>query len=174
MTMMRSMMSSMRGALQRFGGILIRPKATLKALGANQGRWEGRWEGRWDGWLLAALFVLGSQVERLTETVARFEVFRSLLLLANGLALALLTPLLVGLLVESVVGAARRHMRHLPLVALVLLATIGNLLRQQNITLPGPHYLPEMLGSAWAVGLALWIRKRMPALTESERSEPSS
>src|SRR5690606_14216964 len=134
-----SLTSSMRATLQRFGGILIRPKATLLALGVG----KPLGEGRWDGWVLAALFVLGSQVDRLTETVARFEVFRSFLLLGNGLALALLTPLLVGLLVEGVVGAARRHMRHLPLVALVVSATVGNLLRQQNVALPGPHYLPE-------------------------------
>lgn len=141
--------------LERFGGILLRPKATLARLHAD--------EGRRDGWVLVGLFVLGSQIERLTETVARFEVFRSVLLLFNGLALALLTPVLVGFMVEGVIGAARSRYRHLPLVALVLLATLGNLLRQQGVTLPGPRYLPEMLGAAWALGLAWWIRKRMPA-----------
>lgn len=141
--------------IQRFGGILIRPKATLLGLRAD--------EGRYDGWVLAGLFVLGSQIERLIETVARFEVFKSVLLLVNGFALALLTPILVGFMVEGVVGATRSRFRHLPLVALVLVATLGNLLRQQGVTLPGPRYLPEMIGAAWALGLALWIRKRMPA-----------
>jgi peroxiredoxin len=148
-------MLSVRDAVQRFGGILIRPKATLLGLRAD--------EGRHDGWVLAGLFVLGSQIERLAEAVARFEVFRSVLLLFNGFALALLTPVLVGFMVEGVVGASRSRFRHLPLVALVVVATLGNLLRQQGVALPGPRYLPEMIGAAWALLLALWIRKRMPA-----------
>jgi thiol-disulfide isomerase/thioredoxin len=140
--------------LQRFGGMLIRPRTTLANLRAG--------EGRYDGWTLTALFVLGSQIDRLTEAVARFEVVRSVLLLVNGLALALLTPVLIAFMVEGVVGAARSRYRNLPLVALVLVATIGNLLRQQGVVLPGPRYLPEMLGAAWALGLALWIRKALP------------
>lgn len=147
-------MLSVRDAVQRFGGILIRPKATLLGLRAD--------EGRHDQWVLTGLFVLGSQIERLTETVARFEVFRSVLLLFNGFALALLTPVLIGFMVEGVVGAKRSRYRQLPLVALVLVATLGNLLRQQGVTWPGPRYLPEMIGAAWALLLALWIRKRMP------------
>jgi peroxiredoxin len=149
------------GIGQRFGGILMKPRATLARLRED--------EGQHDGWILMLLFVLGSQLERLTETLARFEVIRSPLLLANGLALALLTPVLVGFMVEAVVGAPRARYRHLPLVALVLVATVGNLLRQLGVALPGPHYLPEMLGAAWALALALWIRKHAP--TPSNTSE---
>ncbi len=148
-----------RAALQRYGGILIRPRSTLLGLGPD--------EGRYDGWILAALFVLGGQVERVAETIARFEVFRSFWLLLNGFALALLTPILVGFMVEGIVGIARSRYRHLPLVALVLVATIGNLLRQQGVVWPGPRYLPEMLGLVWSVGLAVWIRKRLPAQPEA-------
>ncbi|HLT40672.1 MAG TPA: TlpA disulfide reductase family protein [Enhygromyxa sp.] len=154
-------MIALGDALARFGGILIRPNATLSSLRAD--------EGRFDGWVLALLFVLGSQIERLTGAAARFEVFGSVLLLVNALALALLTPVLVGFMVEGVVGATRSRYRHLPLVALVLVATLGNLLRQQGVALPGPRYLPEMIGAIWALGLALWIRKRMPA---SEQASP--
>ncbi|WP_106088615.1 hypothetical protein [Enhygromyxa salina] len=144
----------MRATIVRWGGILIRPRATLAALGPG--------EGRFDWWLLAALFVLGSQIQHLSETVARYQVFRSFWLLVNGLAIALLTPLLVGLIVESIVGAARSRYRHLPLVALVLVATLANLLRQQGVVIPGPRYLPEILGTVWAAGLGVWIRKRVP------------
>lgn len=150
-------MSSFLAAMQRWGGILIQPRATLAALG------ESEHEGRYDWWLLAGLFVLGSQVEHLTAAVARYQAFRSVLLLVNALALSLLTPLLVGLLVESLVGTARNRYRHLPLVALVVVAVLANLARQQGASLPGPHYLPEMLGAVWAAGLALWIRKVIPA-----------
>ncbi len=157
-------MHPVRAALQRYGGVLIRPRATLLALGPG--------EGRWDGWILPALFVLGSQVERLAETAARFEVFRSVLLLVNGLALALLTPILAGFVVEGIVGRARARYRHLPVVALVLVATLGNLLRQQGVSWAGPRYLPEMLGLAWAAGLAIYIRVRVPA--PSAPSEPEA
>jgi hypothetical protein len=152
---MSETMSSFLAAMQRWGGILIQPRATLTALGDR--------EGRYDWWLLAGLFVLGSQVEYLTEAVARFQAFRSVLVLINALALSLLTPLLVGLLAESLVGSARSRYRHLPLVALVVVATVAHLLRQQGVVLPGPRYLPEMLGTVWAAGLALWIRKAIPA-----------
>lgn len=160
-------MNTVRALVQRFGGILIRPQATLRSLRAD--------EGRYDGWVLAGLFVLGSQIERLAETIARFEVFRSVLLLVNGFALALLTPILLGFMVEGVLGVARARYRHLPLVALVLVATIGNLLRQQGVALPGPRYLPEMIGAAWALGLALWIRTRLPAppsASDSDAGQP--
>lgn len=142
-------------AIWRYGGILVQPRATLTALGPR--------EGRHDWWVMAALFVLGSQIDALTQTVARYQAFRSFWLLVNGLALALLTPLLVGLLVEGLVGAARSRYRHLPLVALVVVASVAHLLRQQGVLLPGPRYLPEILGAGWAAGLGIWIRRSMPA-----------
>jgi hypothetical protein len=141
-------------AMQRWGGILIQPRATLTTLGPEP--------GRHDWWPLAVLFVLGSQVQHLTEAVARFQAFRSVLLLVNALAISLLTPLLVGLLVEGLVGGARSRYRHLPLVALVAVTVVANLLRQQGVALPGPRYLPEILGTLWAAGLGLWIRKAIP------------
>jgi hypothetical protein len=147
-------MSHIMAAIQRWGGILIQPRATLAALGQH--------EGRHDWWLLAGLFVLGSQVQHLTEAVARFQAFRSVLVLVNALAISLLTPLLVGLLVEGLVGGSRSRYRHLPLVALVVVTVVANLLRQQGVMLPGPRYLPEILGTLWAAGLGLWIRKSIP------------
>ena len=151
-------MVSFLAALQRWGGILIQPRATLTALGQQSDR-----VGRYDWWLHAGLFVLGSQIEHLPAAIARFQAFRSVLVLVNALALSLLTPLLVGLLVESLVGGARSRYRHLPLVALVVAATVGHLLHQQGVVLPGPRYLAEILGTVWAAGLALWIRKAIPA-----------
>jgi hypothetical protein len=151
---MSETMSSFLAAMQRWGGILIQPRATLTRLTDH--------EGRYDWWLLAGLFVLGSQVQHLTEAVARFQAFRSVLVFVNALAISLLTPLLVGLLVEGLVGSARSRYRHLPLVALVLVTVVANLLRQQGVVLPGPRYLPEILGTLWAAGLGLWIRRSIP------------
>jgi hypothetical protein len=156
--------------LARFGGILIRPRATIAALRAAPAE-----VGKWDGWLLVGLFVLGGQVERLVESVERFRVFRSVLLLFNGLAMALLIPVLVWLVIEGLVGPARARFRHLPLAPLVLCATLGNLLRQAGIVWPGPVYLPEMLGGLWGVALAVWIRVHIPVEPATDPSgEPAA
>jgi hypothetical protein len=143
--------------IQRWGGILVQPRATLDALRDAQVEL-----GRWDGWWLVALYLLGSQIERLIEAVAKFEVLGSFAMLFNAIAIALLAPILVMLLVEGLVGVRRARYRHLPIAALVAVSTLGTLLRHLHVALPGPTYLPEMLGTLWAAGLALWIRRTMP------------
>ena len=155
--------------IQRWGGILVQPRATLEALRpATTGQPE---VGRWDGWWLVALYLLGSQIERLVEAVAKFEVLGSYAMLFNAIAVALLAPILVMLLVEGLVGVRRARYRHLPIAALVAVSTLGTLLRHLHVALPGPTYLPEMLGTLWASGLAVWIRRTMPADPEPPTPE---
>ncbi|MFV8750817.1 hypothetical protein ACNOYE_09725 [Nannocystaceae bacterium ST9] len=158
-------MSVMLAAIHRWGGILVAPRRTLEALRASP-----RGLGRFDGWWLMGLYVLGSQIERLTAALAKFEVLGSFAMLFNALAIALLAPVLVALLVEGLVGAERARLRNLPIAALVVVATIGTLLRQLHVVVPGPTYLPEMLGTLWAAGLALWIRKTQPTDPEERPS----
>lgn len=150
--------------IQRWGGILVQPRATLEAL-----RDAPMELGRWDGWWLVALYLLGSQTERLIEAVAKFEVLGSFAMLFNAIAIALLAPILVMLLVEGLVGVRRARYRNLPIAALVAVSTLGTLLRHLHVALPGPTYLPEMLGTLWAAGLALWIRRTMPPDPEPAR-----
>lgn len=151
--------------IQRWGGILVQPRVTLEALR------EGPPElGRWDGWWLIGLYLLGSQIERLVEALARFEVLGSVAMLFNAVAIALLAPILVALLVEGLVGVRRARYRHLPIAALVAVSTLGTLLRHLHVAVPGPTYLPEMLGTLWAAGLALWIRRTLPP--EPEPASP--
>ncbi len=150
-------MSTMLAAIQRWGGILVRPRRTLEALRASPPA-----VGRYDAWWLIGLYVIGSQIERLTAALAQFEVVGSFAMLFNAVAIALLAPVLVALLIEGLVGVRRTRTRNLPIAALVLVATIGTLLRQFQVALPGPTYLPEMLGTLWAAGLAIWIRKSLP------------
>ncbi len=144
--------------IPRWGGILVQPRATLEGLRDSPPEL-----GRWDGWWLVALYLLGSQIERLVEAVAKFEVLGSYAMLFNAIAIALLAPILVMLLVEGLVGVRRARYRHLPIAALVAVSTLGTLLRHLHVALPGPTYLPEMLGTLWASGLAVWIRRTMPA-----------
>jgi hypothetical protein len=155
-------MTMMFAAIARWGGILVHPRRTLDAL-----REAPHGLGRFDGWWLMGLYVVGSQIQRLTEALAKFEVLGSFAMLFNAIAVALLAPVLVALLVEGLVGVERSRHRNLPIAALVVVSTIGTLLRSFHVDLPGPTYLPEMLGTLWAAGLAIWIRKTMPAEPES-------
>lgn len=156
--------------IQRWGGVLVRPRATFEAVAATPPppRAERGWRSwirpstGWDGVWLTLLFVLGSQVERVTEALARFLATDSVLILLNGLLMAVLAPLLVGLLVEGLVGAQRARYRHLPLVPLVLAATVGNIIRQQGFVWPGPALLPEIVGTLWAASLAVYVRQTIP------------
>ena len=153
-----------RAALRRWGGILVRPRRTLEALAPG--------EGKADGVALAALFVVGSQLQNLAHAAAQFTVLGSYLNLFGSFARSLLTPLMVALLVESLMGVKRARYRNLPLVPLVLISTLGNLARQQGLALPGPSFMPELVGTAWAAGLAVWIRRAMPASEPPAKSEP--
>ncbi|NVB36875.1 hypothetical protein G6O69_03475 [Pseudenhygromyxa sp. WMMC2535] len=161
--------------LQRWGGILIHPKVTLAAM-----RDGSLAAGRWDGWLLPLVFVLGCQTQQVVEVFARFVRISGVLTLIGGLAMVLLVPIFAALLLEGLIGSSRARYRHLPLVPLVLLATLGNLLRQLGVALPGPQYLPEILGTLWGVGLAVWIRQVMPedadadAAAAAAAAEPAS
>ena len=155
-------------ALTRWGGILLRPKQTLAAIAAGTLATGG------DGLGLTLAYLLGCQVENLTEAIARWRAFDSLLVLVNGLAWALLTPILVGLLLEGLIGSARGRVRHLSLAPLVLLATLGNLLRQQGVHLPGPVYLPEILATLWGAGLAMWMRRELPDDDAAAKLEQSN
>ncbi len=159
-------MVSMLDAIQRWGGILVRPRRTLEALREGPAA-----RGRFDGWWLMALYVVGSQIERLTEALAKFEVLGSFAMLFNAIAIALLAPILVALMVESLVGSNRPRYRNLPIAALVAVSTLGTLLRLFHVSLPGPVYLPEMLGTFWAAGLAIWIRRSFPAEVEADAKE---
>jgi hypothetical protein len=160
-------MSAMRSALERWGGILVVPRRTLAAL-----RDDPPGVGRFDAWWLMGMYVAGSQIQRLTEAVAKFEVIGSYPMLFNAIAIALLAPVMVALLVEGLVGANRARFRNLPIAALVFVATIGTLLRSLHVDLPGPTYLPEMLGTSWAAALAIVIRKSMPAESEAPEAKP--
>lgn len=169
-------MQTTLAAIARWGGILVEPRRTLEALRDSASRspaTEGASGlGRFDGWWLMGLYVIGSQIQRLTEAVAKFEVLGSFAMLFNALAIALLAPVLVALLVEGLVGVQRARYRNLPIAALVAVSTIGTLLRSFHVTLPGPTYLPEILGTLWAGGLAIWIRKTMPAEPEPQEAKP--
>jgi hypothetical protein len=140
---------------------LFRPRATLAALAAE--------EGRHDEWVLIGAFIAGSQVDRLAEGVASVLAVGlgdGVLVLASVAARAVLPPILVSFLIETVLGRARGHRRALFLVPLVVVATLGRVAGQEGIAWPGPGFLPELVGAALSLLLAAAARSAVPGVQE--------
>lgn len=154
----------MRRALSRYGAILVRPRATVAALEPQV--------GRWDEWILTATYVFGSQVERVAEglaSVAAVGLGNGILILASMIGRAVLPPILVSVLVDSLLGRERGYRRGVLMVPLILSAASGRLLEQLGVHLPGPSFLPELIGATWCAGLAVYVRSAIPLLeTEKE------
>lgn len=156
----------MVSALTRWGGVLLRPRATVAALAPD--------ERRLDGLILGTLYVLGSQLLRLAEGMAAFEATRNLgglLGVAAALGRAVLPAVLLIFLVESLLPPSRRAIASSLLVPLVLLAASARLLLQFGVVVPGPVYLPEVVATVWAAGIALWIRADPTAAKEAAKEE---
>jgi hypothetical protein len=127
--------------------------------------------GRWDEWVLTAVYVLGSQVERVAQglaSVAAVGLGNGALILASTVGRAVLPPILVSVLVDSLLGRERGYRRGVLIVPLVLIAALGRLLDQFGIHLPGPSFGPELLGAIWCAGLAVRVRSAVPLLETDE------
>ncbi len=138
--------------LQRYGGILLRPRTTIRSLAPG--------DGAIDGLVLVILYGLGAKLEPLAHGVANFQASQGLsavVALALGLV-AFLPWVLTTLLVELTLGRDRTERTELCKVPLLVCAAGAGLADHLGATLPGPVYLPELLGAAWAVGLAAWVR----------------
>lgn len=145
------------GALARYGGILLRPRSTVAALDPRV--------GTWDEWILTVLYVLGSQVGRIAQalaSVAAVGLGNGILVLASGVGRAVLPPILVSVLVDSLLGRARGYRRGVFIVPLVTIASAARLAAQQGLRLPGPSYLPELVAAVVCAGLALYARSAVP------------
>jgi len=140
------------GFLQRTGGILIRPRSTIRSLASGV--------GAADGLVLLLLYGLGAKLEPLAHGVADFQASQGIsavLALALGFV-AYLPWVLTTLLVEFTLGRDRLERTELCKVPLVVCAAGAGLADHLGASIPGPVYLPEILGAAWAVGVAAWIR----------------
>lgn len=144
-------------ALARYGGILVRPRATVAALDPR--------EGRWDEWVLTLLYVAGSQVGRVAEalaSVAAVGFSNGALVLASVVGRAVLPPILVSVLVDSLLGRARGYRRGLFIAPLVLISTLGRVLALNGFRLPGPAFMPELVGAIVCAAVAFVVRGSVP------------
>ncbi len=130
----------MIGLLGRVGGVLLAPRALLGSLPEGTGRSDGA------ALLLAYLLAVG--LPGIAAAVADLIALGPLAGL-SGLAQGLL-PLLPWLLTASAVewrlGDARAHRAGLCLCPLLVLAALAHLAALCGLELPGPGYLPALLG----------------------------
>ena len=142
----------MIGVVGRVGGVLLAPRVLLASLP------EGT--GRHDGAALLLAYVLAVGLPGLAAAVADLIALGPLAGL-SGLAQGLL-PLLPWLLTASAVewrlGDARAHRAGLCLSPLLVLAALAHLAVLCGLELPGPGYLPALLGGLASLVLASAVR----------------
>lgn len=141
------------GAFARWGGVLIAPRRTVAELSFD--------EGKRDGLVLGTLYVIGTALYPMTDTIATVISTHSLVALAAGVARVLLTPIVVLVLVETLLGGRRSHRGGLFLLPLVVLGTLAHILATFQVV-SFPALGPDFVGAAAAGALALWARKAVP------------
>ena len=150
----RPPLSALFEAIARWGGVLLAPRRTVAELKAG--------EGKRDGLVLGALYVAGTALYPMADTVATVVSTHSLVALAAGVARVLLTPIVVLVLVETLLGGRRSYRGGLFLLPLVVVGTSAHVLATLGVaTLP--MLWPDFAGAAAAGGLALWARKAIPS-----------
>lgn len=148
-------------ALDRWGGLLVAPRATAARTGPDQ--------GRHDGLILTVVYLLGTELYGVMEAVAGLVALKNLgalVMIGAQLGRALLAPILAVVVAETLLGPARAHRRAAVLLPLVFLGSVTHALRQQGLALPGPSWVPEAVGAALGVALVWWIRDAVPRSKE--------
>ena len=143
----------MTEALGRIGGYLLGPRAHAAVVEPGA--------GRWDAVLLGALYAVGTSIYPIAESLASLWAVRNwggVVTVAAALGRALIAPVLLLVIVETVLGSTRAYQRAAGLLPLVLVATAAHAARQMGWALPGGPYMPEILGGLLGVGLAFWIK----------------
>lgn len=154
-------MSPLLRALWRYGGMLVQPRATARALAAD--------EGRWDGLVIGVLYVLCVGTLELLRGVAMVRVTADLggvLMLAAALGRVLVAPIVVLVACETVLGRARSHRRGLLLLPLLVVAALAHEAEAHGVHVRA--LVPEIAGGLACVVLAWWVR---PAI--AEEAEPT-
>lgn len=149
----RSLATTTASALARWGGALLAPRRTVAELTSG--------EGKRDGLVLGTLYVVGTALYPMTDTIATVVSTHSLVALAAGVARVLLTPIVVLVLVETLLGGRRSYRGGLFLLPLVVIGTLAHILTTSGL-LSIPTLWPDFVGAAAAGGLALWARKSIP------------
>ena len=148
-----SPIQALSGALSRWGGALVAPRRTVAGLDPE--------EGARDGLVLGALYVAGTSIYPMTAAIATVLSTHSIVALLSGVARVLLTPIVVLVLTETLLGGKRSYRGGLALMPLVVIGTVAHLLDLLGQpSLPG--LWPDGVGAVAAGAFALWIRPAVP------------
>jgi hypothetical protein len=151
-------MSPLTRALWRYGGMLVRPRATARALRPD--------EGRWDGLVLGGLYFACVGTLELLRGVAMARVtadLGGLLMLVSAVGRVLVAPIVVLVACETLLGRARSQRRGLLLLPLVVVAALAHEAAAQGVGVRA--FVPEIAGGLLSVALAWWVR---PVLATAE------
>jgi hypothetical protein len=151
-------MNPLLRALWRYGGLLVQPRATVRALRPD--------EGRWDGLVLGLLYLLAVGTLEVLRGVAMARVtadLGGLLMLVAAVGRVLVAPIVVLVACETVLGRARSQRRGLMLLPLLVVAALAHEAAAQG--LPVRSLVPEVAGGLLSVALAWWVR---PAVAPEE------
>lgn len=147
-------------ALRRYGGMVVHPRTTARALRADEGAHDGLW--------LGLLYLLGMGTLEILRGIATARVTANLsgvLMLLAAVGRVLVVPIVVLVACETVLGRARSHRRGLMLVPLLLTVTVAQELALHGLALRA--YVPEIVGGLLSLGLALWVRDAVAAEPEA-------
>ena len=107
------------------------------------------------------------------NSIATVVATHSVVALASGVARVLLTPIVVLVVAETLLGGRRSYRGGLTLLPLVLVGTLAHLLVMLKLpSLPG--LWPDVVGAVGAAGYALWIRPAVPPEPETKPEEKRS
>jgi hypothetical protein len=149
-------MSPLLRALWRYGGMLVRPRATARALRAD--------EGRWDGLVLGVLYLLCVGTLEILRGVAMARVtadLGGLLMLVAAVGRVLVAPIVVLVACETVLGRARSHRRGLLLLPLLVVAALAHEAEAHGVHVR--TLVPEIVGGLSCIALAWWVRPEIAA-----------
>jgi thiol-disulfide isomerase/thioredoxin len=147
------MVASFARFVGRIGGILVRPRATLASLEPDEGLRDGLW--------LGLLFVVGGHVIPMLEGVATLVAVRNwggVLGLVSAVGMVLLAPIVASIVAETILGPDRRGRSGLCIAPLLVLMLLAHGTQRLGIIIPGPSWLPAIVGLVASAGLASWLR----------------
>ena len=165
-------MTTVVQTLARYGGVLVRPRATLAELSLE--------EGRWDGVVLGLAYLASSQTLGLARGLAGLVAtkdFNGLLVFAQALGRGLLPPILALFIIESLLAPEQNYRRGVYLLPLVLMAALARLLTIAGViggagaALSLPAYAPEIAGAILCAVLVLRTRSVVPLEPSEEPPE---
>lgn len=144
-------MTALLQALRRYGGLLLAPRATVRALRPDEGLRDGLWLGG------AYLLAMGTfELLEALVTLRATPDLGGLVMLLAAVGRTLVAPILVLVACETVLGRARAHRRGLYLVPLLLVAGLAHEAGVHGLRLP--FYVAPVIGAVLAIALAWWTK----------------